>query len=461
MSSQKFDLVVIGSGSAGTSAVEAAREAGAKSIAIIDAAKRLGGECPNRGCVPTKALLRSIEVLMLSRRGREFGLKIPSVKVDFSAMMRRRYQITDALTGKGRIEKLLGMLDIELIRGRARFVGMNAVKVNGRHISARKFIIATGSEAVIPPLPGLDKAGYWTSDDVVELKRLPKSVIIMGGGPIGVEIAQILAPLGVKVTLMEYFDRLLFREEPEVSQVVMASLQHQGVKLIMGIKATHVTKSGRRSTLHFHKMPKGPMRSVTADSILVAAGKRPAVKSLDLATAGIALDNNGRPVLNAFLQTKNPAVYFAGDAAGQMLFTAVAHAHGEIAGKNAIKGNRIKFDGTVIPRGTFCFPEAGSVGMTEREAREKGFDVGVGSVPLAYFGKALVTGEMTGLVKIVVDKKTKKVLGGHVVGQSAAELVHEIALAIYAKIPYTAMANMIHAYPTFAEAVGAAAYAVE
>ncbi len=456
---ETFDVIVIGSGSAGTAAVEEAFEAGAKRVAVIEARERLGGECPNRACVPTKALLRSVEVLTLARRAKEFALNASKPTFVFSALMRRKQSIVDQLTGGGRIESLLKTLGATLIRGHARFVGERELEIAGKRYAAAKIIIATGSETFVPPVPGLKETGFITSDDAASMKKLPKSLVIIGGGPIGVEWSQILVPLGVKTTMVEFMPKLLPREDAEIAAIVEASFRKQKIKFMTATKVVSVAKSGRgvRVTVECASLK----LALSAEAVMVAAGKRPAVGGLDLGKAGITIDKRGAPVLNEYLQTSNPAVYVAGDAAGQMLFTHVAHYHGEVAATNAVKGNIKKSDTSVVPRGTFCSPEVGSVGMTEKEARDRGHDVGVGKVPYAYFGKALVAGEMEGLVKIVADKSTKKVLGGHVVGQAAAEIVHEIALAMYADIPYTKIAEMIHAYPTYAEAVGAAAYGVE
>jgi len=453
-----FDLIVIGSGSAGLSAVEAAKEAGAKTVAIVESAKRLGGECPNWGCVPTKAILRSMEVLLAARRGAIFGLRIPSINIDFPLMMRRKEQIVDQLTGHKRIEKIITQLGATLIRGEACFVNKNEIEVAGHRYSAKRFVIATGSETFVPPIPGLKEAGFSTSEDTVKLKKIPASCVIVGGGPIGVEVAQMLAPLGTKVVIVEFMDHLLPREDEEIAAVVKDSFIKQKIHILTGTKTMAVKKAGKEFIVSVAPAQGGKEKHLKTNLIIIATGKRPLVSHLGLEKVGVKLNERGMPILNPYLQTTNPAVYVAGDASGQMLFTHVAHMQGEVAGTNAITGNKKISDLSVIPRGTFCIPEVGSVGLTEAEARQKGYAVGIGKVSYASFGKALVSREMEGLVKIVVDKKTKAVLGGHIVGDDAAEIIHEIALAMYAKIPYTSIAEMIHAYPTYAEAIGAAAY---
>ncbi len=459
---RSYDLIIIGSGSAGLSAAETAREAGVKSIALVEAAKRLGGECPNWGCVPTKALLRSSEVISLAHRAGEFGLRIPRVSFRLREIMERKIRIVDALTGEGRIEGVLERLSIDLLRGKAKFISPDTLAVGKERVTAKHFIIATGSETVIPPIPGLKESGFLTSDDIVTLKKLPKSIIIIGGGPIGVESAQILSELGVLVTIVEFAPHILPREDDEIAGIVAAAFTKRGVKIFTTAQAVDVgtDEDGRRVTIELGSEKR--RETLVANAVLVAVGKRPVIADLEPEKASIALDERGRPKLNEFMQSiSNASVYFAGDAAGQMLFTHVAHEQGTIAATNIAKGNTVQSDLRVVPRGTFCTPEVGSVGVTEAEAMKLGKKVGIGTAPYAMLGKALVTGESDGLVKIIVDMESGHVLGGHVVGQAAAEIVHEIALAMFANIPYTTIAKMIHAYPTFAEGVGAAAYSVK
>jgi len=458
---QRYDLVVIGSGSAGISAVEAARENGATSVALVESAPRLGGECPNWGCVPTKALLRSSEILSLARRAGEFGLRIPHASFKLNEVMTRKTRIVDTLTGDERIEGVLGKLGVTLLRGKATFTSPSELTVGTEQISAKHFIIATGSEAAIPPISGLGESGYLTSEDIVTLKRLPKSIIIIGGGPIGIESAQILSGLGVQVTIVEFAPHILPREDEEIAVIVSDSFSKRGVRIFTNTQATRVENNDGQRRVTVEEGKEKRSETLEADAVLVAVGKKPVIAGLKLINAGVELDEKGRPKLNEFLQSTNPSIYFAGDAAGQMLFTHVAHEQGVIVATNAVKGNVIRSDLRVVPRGTFCTPEVGSVGMTESEARNAGKRVGIGKAPYAILGKALVSGEPEGMVKIVADLDSGLILGGHIVGMSAAETVHEIALAMFADISYTTIGKMIHAYPTFAEGVGAAAYDVK
>ncbi len=468
MSEREFNLIIIGSGSAGSSAAEAAKTFGMKRVAIVEGRDRLGGECPNRGCVPSKALLRATEILEFARRADEYGLVIPKVDFDFVSIMQRKRDIVDKLTAPPRLEDYFKNLGIEVLRGWAKFIDPHTIEIRGARYQAEKCIIATGSETFIPPIPGLVAAPYIASDDFMELTERPNSIAIVGGGPIGVESAQFLAALGTEVTVVEFMPQILPREDEEIAAVLVESLTKRGIKILTNTKVEKVKKRGAEIVVTVAAADSSratKLRTQNSElrtqTLMLATGKRPTVGILGLEKLGMQLDTRGGPVTNEFLQTSIPHIYLAGDVSGHLLFTHTSHYEGEIAARNAATGNTVPIDLRVVPRGTFTRPEVGSVGLTEREARTKGYEVGIGKVPYRALGKALVARELEGLVKIVVDKKTKQVLGGHVIGEVAAEIVHEVALAMAANIPYTVMADMIHAYPTYAESIGAAAFAVE
>ncbi|MBF8280780.1 MAG: NAD(P)/FAD-dependent oxidoreductase [Candidatus Magasanikbacteria bacterium] len=457
-----FDVVVVGAGSAGFSAVEGAIAAGAKKVALVEASARLGGECPNWGCVPSKAILRSAEVFSLMKRAAEFGIQAPRPKIDFRRVHIRMRETIDALSKPPRLENYLASLKVKLLRGTARFENARTLSVSGKIITAKKFIICTGSTTFVPDITGLDKVPYWTAEDLLEMKKLPPSIVIIGGGPIGVETAQYLNAFGVACTIIESASHLVAREDEEIAAILTESFKRRGIRIFTGAKINAVDRRGQKiivslagAAVSAGKKP--APRSLEAEAILLATGKQPNLGFLHLEKAGVKFNERGWPILNEYLQG-SPSVYLAGDATGQMFFTHVSHYQGDITGRNAAVGNKIKNNLRVVPRGTYVSPEIGSVGMTEAQAIAKKIKIAVGRAPYSAFGKSLVAGEeeMTGLVKIIVDKKTKQILGGHAVGAQASEIIHEIAMAMYANIPYTSVGQMIHAYPTYAEAVGAA-----
>ncbi|MFA6604080.1 MAG: NAD(P)/FAD-dependent oxidoreductase [Patescibacteria group bacterium] len=456
MPTSKFEIIIIGSGPAGIAAAEAAHAAGARSIALVESAPRLGGECPNWGCIPTKSLLSSIEGIVAAKHQGRPASELPKIGVDFGSLLKRERRVVDMITGGGRIERVLDSLGAELLRGHAAFVGPNEIEVSGKRYAAEKFVVAVGGISTVPRIPGLIETGYLTVRDILALGKTPRSLAIIGGGPVGCEFAQIFAPLGVAVTIIEFADHILPREDAEIAAIVEQSFRDQKIGLLTSAKIESVGQE-RDAVVLAVRLRDGSARQVRAEKIFLAAGKKPDLSGLGLETVGVQRDVEDRIKFNDFFQTENPAIYIAGDAAGRLMYTSVAHREGSAAGHNAIKGNVVRVDLSVLPRGTYCHPEVGSVGLTEKEARDQGYDVGVGRAPYSMLSRSLTSGETEGLVKIVADKKTGLILGGHIVGQSASELVHEIALAMYTGLTYQDFSNMIHAFPTFAEGIGVAA----
>ncbi|MDD5252092.1 MAG: NAD(P)/FAD-dependent oxidoreductase [Patescibacteria group bacterium] len=456
MSDERFQVLIIGSGPAGFAAAEAAYAAGARSIAVAEASGTLGGECPNWGCLPTKSLLSSVEALIKARQDGEVGLLCPKPGVDFGSLMRRERDIVKSVTGGQRLEKELAGMGVRLLPGHAKFVAPDAVEIAGVRYEADHFVIASGSVNVVPPIPGLVEAGYLDVPGILKLEKSPRSLAIIGGGPVGVEFAQIFAPLGTAVTIIEAASHILPREDEEIASVIENSFRDQGATVLTSAKVLSVYREGEERVVEVSDAS-GEVINLRVEHILLAAGKRPLLDQLNLDAAGVALDDRGHLVLNEYLQTTNSRVYAAGDAAGRMMYTSVAHREGQAAAMNAVKGNSVIVNLSVMPRGTYCHPEVGSVGLTEAEARAAHFDVAVGRAPYAALSKSLTSGDQQGLIKIVADKGTGEILGGHIVGQSAAELVHEIALAMYAGLTVSDLANMIHAFPTYAEGIALAA----
>jgi dihydrolipoamide dehydrogenase len=451
MDSQNYDLIVVGSGAAGGAAARAARVSGL-SVAMIEKDKP-GGECPNYACVPTKALLRSAKVYSLLKRAEEFGLRAGPPTFDWGAVMTRKDRIVDA-TGAAIAEQDYKEVGITLIKGTASFKDAQHLRVGGRLLQGEKILIAAGSKPQIPKIDGLEKVKPITSAEAVGLKTLPASIIILGGGPVGCEFAQLFSAFGVEVSLLEMGATLLPHEEPELSEIVRHALERNGVACWTEMKVERLTAEGGRKGVQAEMA--GRRQELRAEEILVATGREPQTADLNLGAAGVETED-GRVKIDEYLQTSQPHIYAAGDVCGPYEYTHFAHYQGMLAAQNMFSGEPQKADYSVVPRVTFTDPEVASVGLTEAQAGERGHHAVGGVAEIAETGKALVDSEGVGRVKIVGNAHTGEILGGHIVGPAAGEMIHEIVAAMRAQAKIADLADVIHAYPTYAEAIRTAA----
>lgn len=458
----KFDVAVIGSGSAGFSAAEQANSLGANVCIVEEDA--WGGECPNYACVPTKALLRSAKMYHeVKYHAADYGVHASSVTFNFADIMKRKRAVVDLITGDGeRLQRTAHNLGITAVSGSARFMDEHTIQVGAEKIKADKFVIATGSTSFIPPVEGLAEADYMTYQDAVSLKERPSSLVVIGAGPVGCEFSTFFSMLGTKVTLLQIAPVVLHREDAEISAIAQHSLEHIGVDVRTNTKAVSVKKSGKKWRVTF-QTGRAKAQSVSVEHILIAAGVRANVGTLALDKAGVKLDEKGRLPVSASLQTNQKHIFAAGDVSGGLMFTHTAHEEGYIAGTNVMQKTvrtMLKRDERVVPRVTFVEPEVASVGMTEKEAKDGGKTVLIGRFPVGALGRAVTDGKRQGIVKLVVDGKTRKILGGHIVAERAGEMIHEVALAMEKRLKVDDIAQMMHAFPTYSEAVVAAASTV-
>lgn len=445
-----FDLIVIGGGSAGFVSALRARSEGMR-VALVEKHK-LGGECPNYACLPSKALLRAAEILSLAERAEEFGITVTGARASLPAMMSVKDMIVNRLTGSPRLERMLERNDVTLIRGEASFLDPHTIRVGDERHTAKHFVLANGSDPFIPPLPGLQESGFLTSIDASMVQAQPKRIAIIGAGAVGCEYTQLFIRLHSRVWLIQKTDRILEREDRDTSQAIETSFVKQGVQVLTNADVTAVRKDKNGTVVTIQHG--GQRHLITVDELLVVPGRQADITGLHLEQAGVATDERGRLVLNDSLQTSQPHIWAAGDVAGKMLFTHVAAYEGDIVGWNVAHPDQLKKpDYRVVPRATFTSPEIGSVGLTEDQARAHGHEVTASSYPLRVMGRGMTVHETEGFIKLVVDAKTEQILGGHMVGSQAGEVIHEIALAMHARVPVTTVATMIHAFPTMAEAV--------
>lgn len=451
-----YDLIVIGSGSAGNVAATTNAKKG-KKVAIVDDAPRLGGECPNWGCVPTKALLHAAAHYRSAKEAPHYGINVGEVSLDYNKI-RAWKDLAVKRTGTAEAEKYFNGKNIDVIRGHAHFIDKHALSVKGKRYHARKFLIATGTKSFIPPIKQLEDVGYITYEEAIDLKQPPKSLAVVGGGAIGAEFADLFSTFDSKVTIFEAAPRLLAREEPEVAELTKALMEKNGIAVHTGTIVEHVEEKNGRKVLHFRDHEKHGQ--VTVDEILIATGKVPNT-DLGLENVGVEYDRHGIKT-SEFMQTSAKHIFASGDVVGPYNFTHTAAYQSRIAGNNLFtrKDHWIAADYHNVPRCIFVHPEVASVGITEEQVIEHNIEPKIGMAPISSIGRANTEDHQAGMVKIVCNKKGA-ILGASIVAPRAGEMIHELSVAIQMKAHAHEIANIIHAFPTWSEAVKNACANVE
>ncbi len=412
-----YDLAVIGAGSAAFAAAIRATSLGAR-VVLIERGT-IGGTCVNVGCIPSKHLLAASYAYRTAGDHPFKGVETRQIGVDLQALIVKKTDVVDQL----REEKYVDLAEhygFEIIRGHAGFAGPDRIDVDGREIASRRSVIATGSAPWAPPIVGLSAAGYLTSTTAMELSKLPESLVVIGGNYIGLELGQVFANLGSKVTIVEALDRIAPLEEPEISEVMTEILQEQGVQVVTSAKVKGVEAGAPKTVVA--EADGGEVR-LTGAEILVATGRRPVLDGLDLEKAGVELDDRGGLILDETLRTTNPAVFAAGDVTGAPQFVYVAAAQGTLAADNAIGGAGRKMDYTALPRVTFTTPNIAAVGLTDEQAFAAGYRCECRVVELRHVPRARVNLDTRGLFKIVAEASSGKVLGIHALAANAGDVI--------------------------------------
>lgn len=447
-----FDLFVIGGGSAGLRAARTAARMGAR-VALAER-QELGGECFWAGCVPTKAMIRAAQVWAMARRASEFGIALRIERGDFGAAMDYKDRAV-ARVGGDAGDAGLGRLGVRYYPDEARFEDPHTLALGAGHVRAERVLIAGGTMPAVPPIPGLREAGFLTNREAVALRELPRRLAILGAGPIGLEFGQVFRRFGAEVTVVERMPRVLPNEDAQVSELLAGYLREEGVRLITGRSAVRV-QGGRPKRLWLEG--DGPEASVEADEILVAAGRTADLRGMGIAAS--CVDHTRAAIsVDPFLRTSVEHIWAAGDVTGGFLFTHVASFEGGIAAQNALGGSPQRHDTRVVPRATYVDPEVASVGLTQGEALRAGHEVAVHAFSFADLDRAILHGEPRGLVKLVSDARSGTILGAHLLGHEASSIIAEVALAMQHGLPVSAVGGTMHAYPSFPEAVEAAALA--
>lgn len=465
---QEYDLVILGGGTGGYVAAIRASQLGLKT-AIVEKGK-LGGTCLHKGCIPSKALLRSAEVFATAKEAENFGVIVNDVAIHFPKVQERKQKIIDQLH-KG-VQHLMKQGKIDVFEGLGRILGPSIFSPMPGTISVemkdgsenemlipKNVIIATGSRP--RTLPGLEIDGKFvlTSDEALELEELPKSIIIVGGGVIGIEWASMLSDFGVEVTVVEYADRIIPTEDKEISREMQRLMKKKGIKLITGAKVMPETLR-KEEMVSISAEVKGQLKEFTAEKLLVSVGRQANVEGIGIENTEIVVEK-GAIQTNEFFQTKESHIYAIGDVIGGLQLAHVASHEGIVAVEHIAGKDPSPIDYDLISKCIYSRPEVASVGITEDEAKEKGFDVKVGKFSFRAIGKALVFGEADGFVKIIADKETDDILGVHMIGPHVTDMISEAALAKVLDATPWEIGHTIHPHPTLSEAIGEAALAVD
>jgi len=448
---RKFDrnLVVIGAGSAGLVSAYIAATVRAK-VTLIEK-ERMGGDCLNTGCVPSKALIKTARVLSQIRNAPQYGIRSATAEFDFAEVMERVQRVIRAIEPHDSVERYTG-LGVECLRGEAKITSPWTVTVDGRTLTTRAIVIAAGARPLVPPIPGIEQIEVLTSENVWNLRKLPARLVVLGGGPIGCELAQAFARLGSKVTQVEMLPRLLMREDPEVSELVRERFEKEGVSVLVGHKAKQIVIEGGRKLLLCEQGGRGV--GVEFDALLCAVGRVPNTAGYGLEELGIPLGKGRTVETNAYLQTLYPNIYACGDVAGPYQFTHTASHQAWYAAVNALFGTLRKYraDYSVIPWATFTEPEVARVGLNETEAKERGIACEVTRYGLDDLDRAIAEGEAHGFVKVLTAPGSDRILGATIAGENAGELIVEFVAAMRHGIGLKKILGTIHIYPTLAEA---------
>jgi pyruvate/2-oxoglutarate dehydrogenase complex dihydrolipoamide dehydrogenase (E3) component len=449
MATFDYDLGILGGGAAGLTAAAGAAQFGAKTI-LIEKAKKLGGDCLHFGCVPSKTLIRTAGVWSLTRRAKEFGLpEVTLPPVSLAAVMDRVRSVIDTIQEHDSPERFC-KLGAEVRFGSPRFVDDHTVELDGAHLNARSWIVATGSSPSLPPVEGLADVPYWTNETVFSQRELPGHLLVLGGGPIGVEMAQAFRRLGSQVTIVEFTDQVLGPEDPDIALILRNRLEAEGVKVLTNTKALKAAVEGSSVLLRVAPAKgEGEPWSIEGDVLLVAAGRKPNVEGLDLSAADVAFSPRGVPA-DARMRTNVPHIYSCGDVNGVFPFTHVAGYEAGIALSNAVLRFPRKADYTKVPWCTYTDPEVASIGLNEKRAIAYGVEYRVLESHFREVDRALAEGETDGKIKVLISP-SGTLLGCQIAGHHAGELIHEWVAAINGGVKLSTLAGAIHAYPTLAE----------
>ena len=449
----RYNLLIIGAGPAGMlTAINAAR-AGAK-VALVER-DRFGGACFNDGCIPSKAIIRTSRVYAEMRNAENFGAQVPTgISLDFPAAMERMRRVRARISRRVSAHRLSAM-GVDVFFGEARFAGPDAIEVEGKRLRFKRALVASGARPKLPSIPGIAAARYLTNESVFDLAECPRRLLVIGGGPLGCELAQAFCRLGSQVSIAQDDPMFLGNEERDAAQILSDALARDGIGIHLNIQTLNVCTEGNQKIVDLasddYKF------TLTVDEILVGIGSSPNVEGMNLEAAGVQFDKEAGVFTNDYLQTSNPQIYAAGDVCSEKKFSHIEAAAADLVVHNALFSGRERLSALAIPWCTYTDPEIAHVGLYVKEARVKGIPVKTFTVMMSDVDRAITDGEDEGFVKIHVREGTDKILGATVAASHAGEMISEISLAMSAGLGLGALARVSHPYPTQAQAIKLAA----
>jgi pyruvate/2-oxoglutarate dehydrogenase complex dihydrolipoamide dehydrogenase (E3) component len=448
-----YDAIVIGTGQAGKPLASSLAGAGWKT-AVIEKEERVGGSCIVTGCTPTKTMVASARVAYLASRARDYGVATGPISIDLARVRERKRAMVDKFSGAAR-RGLEREANADLIFGEARFASSHEVRVTSRDgealLEAPRVFINTGTRPAIPDVPGLPEAGFLTNATIMELDRVPEHLVVIGGGYIGLEFGQMFRRFGARVTIVQRGAQLLPREDEDIASSMTEILRGEGIDVVLSARPTAVSRKGPRVDVVLDS-PEGK-RELDASEILVAAGRRPNSDGLGLDAAGIGADPDGFILVNERLETNVGGVWALGDVKGGPAFTHVSYDDYRIVEKNLLEGGNATTRERLVPYCVFTDPELGRVGLTEREAKDRGLDYRVAKIPMSRVARALESDETRGFMKAIVENGTERILGAAILGVQGGEIMSVLEVAMMGGLPYGRIRDGVFAHPTLAESL--------
>jgi len=445
---EQFDLIIVGGGAAGFAAAIKANELRYETLLVNDKSIGIGGTCVNVGCLPTKHLLYLGEVIHRVEMNNLNGLNA-SLSFDFAEIIAGKDKLVGELRRRKYEEVLDALVHVRFVEGDGQVISGDEIAINGEVYRGKRFIIATGSTPSVPPIPGIEEISYLTNVEALNLKRLPGSLVILGGGPLGVEFAQMFSRFGVKVCVLQLAGRIVEREEPELADLLREYLQGEGVEICTGVEVKKVLQDHQKRVVE--AVVDGEERVYRGERLLVAAGRRPRTEGLGLEKMNVELGRRGEIKVDEYLQA-GERVRAAGDVIGEPMLETVAAREGMIAANNALSEDEVKMDYRVVPHAVFTDPQLAGVGLTDEQAGEEGLGCRCSTIPLELVPKAEVIRDTRGAIKMVVSAKTGEILGIHILAPGAADLIQEGVMILRERMTVDDVINTLHVFPTLSEA---------